>query len=99
MTEPKGEAAENAINLASLDTYSLLTVFIGILSVQAWQDMGLRIMPGKDKIEKHLDRAKTAIDCISYLIDRVDAHVSDEEKTRLRSLLADLQLNFVNQSK
>ncbi len=99
MTEPKGKEDEAAINLASLDTYSLLILFTSLLSVQAWQDMGLRLAPGKDKIAKHLERAKTAIDCISYFIDQVEPHVSDEEKTRLRSLLADLQLNFVKQSK
>ena len=81
-------------DIASLDTYVLLELFINVLSAQAWQHMGLRVRTGTDKIEKDFERARVAIDCIAFLIDKLETHIQESEKNRLRSLLADLQINF-----
>lgn len=86
-------------DITSLDTYTLLGLFISILSAQAWQHMGLRVKPGTDQIVKDFDRARTAIDCISFLIDKLEPHIPENEKTKLRSLLTDLQINFARLSK
>jgi hypothetical protein len=96
--EGSEEAEKTFMDVGVLDTYTLIGLFISLLSLKAWQDMGLRIVPGADKIEKDFERAQMAIDCIAYLIDRLEPHVSNGEKTRLRNLLADLQINFVQQS-
>jgi hypothetical protein len=84
-----------ALDVTALDTYALLGLFIGILSAQAWQHMGLRVKPGTDKIEKDFERARVAIDCILFLVDKLEPHVPDAEKNRLRTLVTDLQMNFV----
>jgi len=83
-----------AFDIASFDTPVLLGLFISILSEKAWEHMGLRVRPGTDKAEKDLERAMLAIDSIAFLIDRLDPYVKDDEKGRLRSLLADLQIDF-----
>jgi len=92
------EEKKGFMDVGVLDTYTLLGLFINLLSLKAWQDMGLRTAPGTDKIEKDLDRARVAVDCLAYLIDKLEPHVGNEEKNKLRSLLADLQINFVEQS-
>jgi UTP-glucose-1-phosphate uridylyltransferase len=74
-------------------------LFINILNTQAWQYMGLRINPATKKIEKDMEKAIVAIDIIAYLIDNLEKKLSEEERTGLRSLLSDLQINFVRQQK
>ena len=83
-----------ALDISSLDTQVLLELFIDILSIKAWQEMGLRVKPGTDRVEKDLGRAKLAIDCIDLLIDKLEPYVKDDEKSKLRSLLTDLRINF-----
>lgn len=85
-------------DIASLDTYVLLRLFINVLGAKAWQNMGLRVKPGTDKVEKDMERAKTAIDCIAFLIDRLKPHIQEDERSSLRDLLADLQINFARLS-
>ena len=86
-----------AVDIASIDIYPLLGIFINILSEQAWQFMGLRVRPASQKIEKDMDKAKTAIDCVAYLIDKIEFQLTDVEKPKMRALLTDLQINFIRQ--
>ena len=86
-----------AVDIASIDIYPLLGIFINILSEQAWQFMGLRVRPATQKIEKDLDRAKIAIDCIAFMIEKIESQLSDVEKPKMRGLLTDLQINFIRQ--
>lgn len=91
------ERSGTVVNIAFLDTYTLMRVFIGLLANQAWQDVGLVMNPQTQKIEKNMERAKIAIDCIAFLIEKLEPQLQNEEKEKLRSLLIDLQLNFVQQ--
>lgn len=49
-------------DIGSLDTYSLLGLFLGVLAEKAWQTMGLRTRLGTDKIQADFDHARVAID-------------------------------------
>jgi hypothetical protein len=89
------ERKEPVLDVTTLDTYALLSLFIGILSAQAWQHMGLRVKPGTEKAEKDFERARVAIDCVAFLAEKLESHIPDAEKDRLKSLVADLQINFV----
>ncbi|MFX0162577.1 MAG: DUF1844 domain-containing protein [Candidatus Hodarchaeota archaeon] len=91
------ERSGTVVNIAFLDTYTLMRVFIGLLANQAWQDVGLVMNPQTQKTEKNIERAKIAIDCIAFLIEKLEPQLQNEEKEKLRSLLTDLQLNFVQQ--
>ena len=48
MAEPSEEKKTKVFDITSLDTYDLLTLFISVLSAQAWQHLGLRVKPGTD---------------------------------------------------
>jgi len=89
------ERKEPVLDITTLDTYALLSLFIGILSAQAWQHMGLRVKPGAQEIEKDFERARVAIDCVAFLVEKLESHLPDAEKDKLKSLVADLQINFV----
>ena len=95
MEQDKNEEKPLAFDITSIDTYVLLSLFINILNTQAWQHMGLRIKPGTEKVEKDLERAETAIDCIAFLIDKLETHIQESEHKSLKKLLTDLQINFV----
>src|SRR4030042_1499741 len=95
MAEEKEEETTTAPDITSLDTYVLLGLFINILSAQAWQHMGLRLKPGANNIEKDLKRANTAIDCIAFLVNKLEPEIPENERRQLRNLLTDLQVNFV----
>jgi hypothetical protein len=99
LEQEKSNEKPIAFDITSLDTYMLLTIFINILSLQAWQHMGLRVKSGTDKIERDLERAKIAIDCIAFLIDKLENHIQESEKISLRNFLTDLQINYARITK
>jgi len=102
MSEKK-DGAENRppemMDIGSLDAYSLLGLFLGIITEKAWQTMGLRTKPGTDKIEADFGQARIAIDTAGFLAEKLQPHLPDDEKRRLEALVADLKLNFVRLSK
>lgn len=98
MSMKNDEKKAQMLDITALDMYDLLGFFISILSTQAWQHMGLRMKAGTDKIERDLERARVAIDCTSFLIDKLEPRLEERERDALRRLLADLQINFARLS-
>jgi hypothetical protein len=96
--ERESEEKVPILDLTSIDTYTLLELFIGILSAQAWQNMGLRVKPGTQEAVKDLEKARTAIDCVSFLIDKLEPQIAKEKSDKLRRMLTDLQVNFARLS-
>ncbi|MCW4036843.1 MAG: DUF1844 domain-containing protein [Candidatus Bathyarchaeota archaeon] len=92
------EAGPQPVDLTALDLDQLLGLFISLLVAKAWQYMGLRITPGKEDVEKDLVKASAAIDCVSYMVDKLAPSLPDEETAKLRGMVTDLQLNFARQA-
>ena len=95
--EPPGDSPQ-PVDLTALDLDQLLGLFIGILSAKAWQYMGIRLSPGKEEAEKDLVKASAAIDCVSVMVDKLAPRLPEGELAGLRSLVADLQINYARQS-
>ena len=95
----KMESEPSSVDISLLDIYHLLEVFVVLLSEQAWRYIGLRVDPRTDAIKKDLVKAHDAIDCIIFLVDKMEPHLAVAEKERLRNLITDLQLNFAEQMK
>jgi len=87
------------MDIASLDVYSLLGLFVGILAEKAWQTLGLRTKTGTDKVETDFDQARVAIDTVSFFAEKLQPRLPEEEKRRLEGLVADLKLNYVRLTK
>jgi hypothetical protein len=83
------------VEIASLDVYSLLGIFVGILAEKAWQTLGLRTKTGTDKVETDFDQARVAIDTVGFFAEKLQPRLPEEEKRRLEGLVADLKLNYV----
>lgn len=71
---------------------------VSLLNAHAWQCMGIVMNPLTRKIEKDLDQARIAIDCVEALYRQVESHLPDLEARRFRQLLTDLRVNFVQQT-
>jgi len=98
LSEEAGSEEPKVQDITSLDTYSLIGLFIGLLSAKAWEMMGLRVKPGTDKIERDLDQARTAIDTIDFLVQKLKTRIPELERSGLESTVGDLKLNFVRVS-
>jgi hypothetical protein len=88
----------SSLDLTAVELDDLLGLFIGILSEKAWQYMGLRLAPGKSEVEKDMAKARSAIDCVAFLMDKVALSLSPDDAIKLRAIVTDLQLNYVKQS-
>lgn len=75
--------------------YETLQFMTGLLAEQAWQFMGLHLPPGRKEPVTDLVQAKVAIDAVIYLADKVHPHLGEEDRKAIRSIISDLQLNFV----
>ncbi|MEW6244712.1 MAG: DUF1844 domain-containing protein [Bacillota bacterium] len=84
----------NRLNLTPLN---MAMITIGMFINQAWTYMGL-VMEGQE-MKKDLAQAKLAIDCASELFRLASPFMGEEERRRLRATLADVKINFANQSK
>jgi len=97
-TEDEQEIPEEMAGLPPVDVYSLLRYFIGLLSAQTWQWLGLMKSPLTGAVERDLDQAKVAIDTISALVAQMDPKLTPAEQAELRAMLSDLRINYVQQS-
>jgi hypothetical protein len=95
MSEEKERPAP--LDLTAVELDDLLGLFIGILSEKAWQYMGIRLTPGKSEAEKDMSKAQSAIDCVAFLTEKIASSISPDDARRLRSMVTDLQLNYVKQ--
>ena len=86
-----------ALDISFLDLYQLLQLFITLLSEQAWRNMGLKVDPRTNEIKKDFQRAHIAIDTIISVVDKLEPQVTGDIKNRLRSLISDLQINYIRQ--
>ena len=95
---PSEEAPEQEAEMGTPSIYDMLQFVVGMIAEQAWYHMGVRIVPGQKEPVKDLAQAKIAIDTVAHISDQLHPHVSEEVRRALRSVVSDLQLNFVRQN-
>jgi hypothetical protein len=95
---------EHAVeDLAGLSgSHGLVAYVIGLIASDAWQKLGLIADTGTGKVVKDLKQARFSIDCVAALvgvIDKSEAELPADLQRDLKRALADLQLNYVEQSR
>ncbi len=80
------------------NVYATMEFIVGLLAEQAWMMMGLRLAPGQKELVKDLAQAKAAIDTVVFMVEKLDPHIEEQDRIALRSMISDLQLNFVRQN-
>ena len=96
-TETAGQAEGQQVVIPDVPQAILFS--ISVLSELAWQKMGLHINPVTKQIEPDMKQARLAIDAIALLIEVIRDWVSEREYDSLRTLLANLRLNFAEQAR
>lgn len=89
--------AAEPVDISLLDLYRLLELFVMLLSEQAWRNMGLRVDPRTNDIKRNFEKTHVAIECIISIVDKLEPHINDATRNRLRSLITDLQINYARQ--
>src|SRR5579871_400594 len=74
-----------------------LLMCIDILNQGAWISLGLVSDPATGQIERDLARAKTPIDSVSFLAEKVEGDLDEQTRRDLQNLVRDLRLNYVQQ--
>jgi hypothetical protein len=97
-SEPEKTEA-GSIDLSRIDLYELVDLFIMLLSEQALRYLGLRVDPRTNETKTDAAKAHLAIDCIISLVDKMEPNLPSEAKDRLRNLITELQLKYVQQIK
>jgi hypothetical protein len=98
---PDSEAAHEDLEDAS-STHQIALYALGLLQMNAFQQLGLISEPKTGKSVRDLDQAKVAIDCVSAIagvLDSPDSTLEPRLRQDLRRIVTDLRLNFVTQSK
>lgn len=80
------------------NVWDILKAFIVTLSENAWRWMGLVVNPITQEVEKDLKQARVAIDCVEMLVEKLEGEISPQELRDLKGILANLQMNFVQQT-
>ncbi|MBC7328161.1 DUF1844 domain-containing protein [bacterium] len=80
------------------NVWDLLKAFVITLSENAWRWMGLVVNPVTGRPERDMEQARVAIDCVDILIQRLEGKLSWEETKSFKEILANLQMNFVQQT-
>ena len=84
-----------------MPVYGIVSYAIGLLSMSAWQYLGLIADPKTGKANRDLKQAHIAIDCVGGIVDALDRNagaVDPKTMGDLKRVLNDLRLNFVTQS-
>lgn len=97
MTSADEKKEPNVVDITSLDTYTLIAMFIGILAEQAWRHMGLRMDPKTQETRRDFERASMAIDCIEFMMGKLERVLPEEQAKKLKALVTDLQINFARE--
>jgi len=82
-----------------LEVAAVLAIFVDQLAGVAWQKLGLQVDPMTNTVQKNLAEAQFAIDILADMSTRLEAKVDESDRRQLQTLLRDLRINFVNQSK
>ena len=90
MSQDKGNPSE-----AAEPTTVSFSTFITSLGIQAFMKMGELKPPGEGKTEVDLEAAQETIDLLLVLKKKTKGNLTSDEEALLSSLIADLQLKFV----
>ena len=96
--EAAGGESEKPEEMPLPNVYALLGFMSSVLAETAWQLMGIRLSPGQKELVKDLPQAKVAIDTIVFISDKLEAHITEEERSFLRGMINDLRMNWLRQS-
>lgn len=81
-----------------IDVYTVLMVMTEQMASIAWTKLGLQADLATGTVVKDLEQAKVAIDVVAGLAGFLQSKLDEEDQRRIRHLISDLKINYVQQS-
>ncbi len=95
----EGEAAEPEAGAETpITTAVLLRGTLDLLGLQAWQELGLQVAPRTGQLHTDLEQARLAIDAYAAILEKLQPHLTPDERQQCDTILANLRLNYVQRS-
>jgi hypothetical protein len=94
-----GERMPDASTLVAMaamhmGTTDLLHVLLTVFDAHAWRSMGL-VADHTGEARKDMPAAQTAIDCLAFVLSKVESTLDEGEKRDVNRRLMDLRMNYV----
>jgi hypothetical protein len=78
-----------------LETRDLVKALLPVLDEHAWRYLGMVSDPRTGQIRQNLPSAQLAIDCIHFILSKIDSDLSPEEHQESQRRLSDLRMNYL----
>ncbi len=78
-----------------MDVRSLAGTLLGVFDAQAWRALGLVASPVTGQTEKNLPDAQLAIDCVQFLLGKMESALDDTSRREMHRRLNDLRMNYL----
>jgi hypothetical protein len=85
------------VELLSLEMDQIMEFFLSITSTKAAQYLGVPMVKELEGA-KDLEKARLAIDCTKFLVEKLQPFVTDEESKQLNAVVSNLQFAYVRES-
>jgi hypothetical protein len=84
---------------AQIETRDLTRLLVAIFDSHAWRNMGLIADPASGEPKEDLAAAQLAIDCVQFLLGKVEKDFSESERREAQRRLSDLRMNYVTKAR
>lgn len=78
-----------------MDVFAFAQSLLGVFDAYAWQAMGLIAHPITQETRRDLPAAQMAIDCVQFLISKIESRLSEPDRRELSRRLNDLRMNYL----
>ena len=78
-----------------MDTRSLVAALMPLFDSMAWRAIGLIADPKTGEPNKDLPAAQLAIDCVQFLLSKIEGDLSDADRRDAQRRLSDLRMNYL----
>ena len=77
-----------------MPTLQLMNALIAVFDSHAWRNMGL-VADHSGDIKKDMPSAQLAIDCLAFLLGKVEQTLEDADRRDIQRRLTDLRMNYL----
>lgn len=85
------------VDLFSLEMDQILQFFLSVTSTKAAMYLGAPLPDGSEG-SKDMEKARLAIDCTKFLVEKLQPYISEEEAKQLNAVVSNLQFAYVRES-
>lgn len=78
-----------------METPELVALLIAVFDGHAWRALGLVADPASGETRAALPTAQMAIDCVQFLLTKIEASLPDAQKREAQRRLTDLRMNYL----